>query len=141
MSLSLILTRWVETREIQSKALEKRPAKIFVMLVFLSPRSIEDKYVAVGGLGRAIAKVPNLKPPFSLKKTKTEFSSFSNVAEKWIPFSSISSFNKILDKLIKPHRFHHHCTIHRIILILLKRLLIKKGSSFLSLSYCIIRLG
>ena len=94
MFLSLILARWVETREIQLRAFEKRPAKIFVMPMFLSPRSIEDKYVEEGGLGIAMARVPSLKLPFSLKKTMTEFSSFSNVAENWRPFSSISSFNR-----------------------------------------------
>ena len=32
--------------------------------------------------GVAMARVPKLKRPSSLKKTMTEFSSFSNVAEK-----------------------------------------------------------
>jgi hypothetical protein len=50
--------------------------------MFLSPRSIEDKWVEEEDVGVAIAKVPRLKLPFSLKKMKTEFSSFSNVAEK-----------------------------------------------------------
>jgi hypothetical protein len=65
-----------------------------VIPVFLSPRSIDDKYVEVGGLGIAIARVPSLKLPFSLKKTMTEFSRFSNVAENWMPFSSISAVNR-----------------------------------------------
>ena len=129
MSLSLILARWVEMREIQLKAFEKRPAKIFVMAMFLSPRSIEDKYVEARGLGMAMARVPSLKLPFSLKKTITEFSSFSNVAESLIPFSSISSFNRVLYKLIKPHCFRLHYTINRVTLILLKSFLMKREES------------
>lgn len=125
VSLSLRWTRCVETREIQPNAFENRPAKILVRFMFLSPRSIEDKGVEEGGVGVAIARVPRLKLPFSLKKTRTEFSSFSNFAEKWIPLSSISSVNKVLDKLIKLHCFCHHYTIHRMGLCLLKKVLME----------------
>jgi hypothetical protein len=46
-----------------------------------------------------------------------------------IPFSSISSFNRVLYKLIKPHCFRLHYTINRVTLILLKSFLMKREES------------